>query len=708
MTVPLFAGAMIITTIATAFLLGADTTPAKMKPPVAAIRPHENTKHGQTRKDPYYWLRERTNPEVTSYLKAENEYLERGMAEAKPLRDTLLNEFRTRIKQTDDTVPYRRDGYLYYRRTLAGKNYQVVCRRKDAADAPEEVLVDGNKEGEGKSYFGLGDVQVSPDTKLLAWGSDFVGRRFYTFRFRDLSTGRELPDVLKDISTSIAWANDNKTIFYTKKDPETLRSYQVWRHVLGTDAARDEKVFEEPDTQFDVGLDTTKTRKFIFIVSNQTLTTEYLYLDADKPDGEFRVFLPRQRNHEYHVDHFGDSFYIRTNDGSKDFRLMKTPVAKMERENWTEVIPHRPGTLLARVEMFKDQMVVMERRAGLVHMEVRPWSGTGSYYIDFGEPAYSASLAENYDLDSSVVRYNYSSLTTPKSVYDFETTSKKKTLLKRDEVLGGFDSANYVTERIYAPAQDGVPVPVSLVYRKTTKRDGSAPLFQYAYGSYGISSDAAFNPFVVSLLDRGFVYAIAHIRGGQENGRSWYEDGKLLKKKNTFRDFISVTQHLVKSKYANAKQVYALGGSAGGLLMGAVMNMRPDLYHGIIAAVPFVDVVTTMLDDTIPLTTFEYDEWGNPNDQTYYEYMMTYSPYDNVEKKAYPNLLVTTGLHDSQVQYWEPAKWVAKLRAMKTDSNSLYLYTNMDAGHGGASARYKRYEEIALQYAFLLTLAGRA
>ena len=681
-------------------------TPKKMQPPVAAKKPHVLEKHNHKRTDEYYWLRERENPEVIQYLKDENAYLAAAMAHTKGLQETLQNEFKTRIKQTDTSVPYRKDGYWYYSRTIEGKNYPVICRRKGSMEAPEEILIDGNKEAEGTKFFSLGAVDVSPNGQLLAWGSDTVGRRFYTVRFRDLATGKELPDVLKDVTASLEWANDNKTVFYAKQDPQTLRSYRVYRHVLGADPAADELIYEEKDVEFSVAVGKSRSKKYIFLRSNQTLSNEYRYIDADNPASAPVLFSPRARNHEYDIDHFGDRFYILTNLNARNFRLMSTPVANTAQSAWTEVIPHREDTLLAGMTIFKNFLLLTERRNALVHLRIRPWSGAGEHYIDFGEPAYAAGVGQNEEYDTDIVRYRYSSLTTPNSVYDYNTVTKARTLLKRDEVLGGFDQNNYVTERLWATAHDGVKIPVSLVYRKGAAPKTGRPLFQYGYGSYGNSTDANFNPFVISLLDRGFVYAIAHIRGGQEMGRQWYEDGKLMKKKNTFRDFISVTEHLVKTGYADPKRVYAMGGSAGGLLMGAVMNMRPDLYHGMIAAVPFVDVVTTMLDDSIPLTTFEYDEWGNPNQQAFYEYMLSYSPYDQVEKKAYPNLLVTTGLHDSQVQYWEPAKWVARLRAMKTDKNLLLMHTNLDAGHGGASARYQRYEEIARMYAFVLDLAG--
>lgn len=678
----------------------------KMQPPVAKTLPHKLVKHNHTRVDHYYWLRERDNPDVTAYLEAENRYADEEMKHTAELQKTLFEEFKTRIKQTDETVPYRKDGYYYYTRTIEGKNYPVYCRKKGSLEAPEEILLDANREAEGHAFFSVGSLEISSNNNLMAFATDTVGRRFYTIRFRDLTTGEDLPDVIRDVTPSLAWANDNRTLFYAKQDPQTLRAYRIYRHVLGTDPAGDSLVYEEADETFRTFVFKTKSKKYVMIGSAQTLSTEYRFLDADNPEEEFRILQSRRREHEYSVDHFGDHFYILSNDQAKNFRLMRAPVRRPGVENWEEIVAHRPDVFLEDIEIFRDYLVLVERKNGLLQLRVRPWSGGEEHYIDFGEPAYSARPVGNYEFDTSVVRYSYSSLTTPNSVYDYDMGTKQKVLLKQDEVLGGFDQKNYVTERIYAPSHDGVKIPVSLVYRKGFRKDGSSPLLQYGYGSYGISTDARFNPFVISLLDRGFVYAIAHIRGGQELGRQWYEDGKLLNKKNTFKDFIACTEYLIAQKYADRKRVYALGGSAGGLLMGAVMNMRPDLYHGIIANVPFVDVVTTMLDESIPLTTFEYDEWGNPNEQAYYEYMLSYSPYDQVEAKHYPNLLVMTGLHDSQVQYWEPAKWVAKLRALKKDKNRLIFKTNMDAGHGLASARYKRYEELALQYAFVLDLAG--
>ncbi|HYO81484.1 MAG TPA: S9 family peptidase [Bryobacteraceae bacterium] len=678
------------------------------KPPIPAAKPHKLKAHNHERIDPWYWLRDRENPDVIAYLNAENKYLEETFGQTKELRSKLVGEYKSRIPQTDVSVPYMRDGYLYYSRMEQGKNYPILCRRKGSTKAPEEVLVDGNKEAQGHSFLSVGAVDVSPNTKLLAYGLDTVGRRFYTVRFRNLDTGELLPDVLKDITPSLEWANDNKTVFYVKQDPQTLRADRVFRHVLGTDPAQDQLVFEEKDAEFHLAVTKSRSRKYVIIASTQTTTRESRYIDASQPGGEFTVFQPRSRGIEYDVDHFRDTFYVRTNHEAKNFRLMTAPESDTSLKNWRELLPHRSDVLLEGLDLFNGFMLVSERRNGLMQFRVRPWSGEGEHYVDFGEPAYAAFASDNHEPDTTVVRYKFSSLATPSSVYDYDTKARTRTLLKRDAIGGGFSAENYKTARVYATSHDGVKIPVSVVHRKETPLDGTAPLLQYGYGSYGISMDAGFNPYIISLLDRGFVYAIAHIRGGEEMGRQWYEDGKLMKKKNTFRDFIAVTENLIQTKFAHPKKVYAMGGSAGGLLMGAVMNMRPDLYNGIIAAVPFVDVVTTMLDETIPLTTFEYEEWGNPNQQPAYEYMLSYSPFDQVEKKAYPNLLVMTGLHDSQVQYWEPAKWVAKLRTMKTDNNRLLFQINMEAGHGGASARERRYEEIALQHAFLLELSGKA
>ena len=686
--------------------MGAAQTEKKMKPPVARIVPHKLEKHGHVRVDNYYWLRERNNPEVIKYLEAENQYTEAMMAHTAALQERLFQEFRTRIKQTDMSVPYRRDGYYYYTRTEEGKEYPIYCRKKGSLAAPEEILVDVNQVAAGHKFCSVTFPAVSSGQNLIAYGVDTVGRRFYTIYIKNLTTGELLKETIADVTGNIAWANDNRTFFYARQHPVTLRSYRIYRHVVGTDPRQDQLVYEEQDETFRCFVYKTKSKRYLMIASTQTLSTEYRYLEADNPTGSFRLFLPRQRNHEYRLDHYQNHFYIRTNLNAKNFRLVRTPVERTSTEHWEEVLPHREDVFFQDFEIFRDHLVAVERKDGLTRLRVMPWSGKAEHYVDFGEPAYLAFPTDNYEFDTDLLRYTYSSLTTPNSVYDYNMVTRQKTLLKREEVLGGFDPANYQAERIYATAPDGVRVPISLVYRKGFHRNGTHPLLLYGYGSYGSSTEAAFNPFRLSLLDRGFVYAIAHVRGGQELGRQWYEDGKLLKKKNTFTDFIACAEHLIKEKYADPKRVFAQGASAGGLLMGAVINMRPDLFRGVIAGVPFVDVVTTMLDDSIPLTTNEYDEWGNPNDKTYYEYMLSYSPYDQVQAKAYPNLLVTTALHDSQVQYWEPAKWVAKLRALKTDDNLLLLKTRMDAGHGGVSGRYQRYRQIAFEYAFLLDLAG--
>jgi oligopeptidase B len=681
---------------------------AAQQPPVAAVRPYRMEAHGDVRNDEYYWLRERTNPEVIQYLEAENAYTKSVMAHTEALQERLFEEIKGRVRQNDQSVPYRQGGYFYYSRFVEGKDYPILARKRGSLTAPEDIMLDGNALGAGKPFFQVMGWQVSSGEDLLAFAVDTMGRRIATLRVKNLRTGELLPDVIPAVTGNIAWAEDNKTLFYTKQDPETLRWYRIYRHVLGTDAARDQLVFEETDDTYSVFVFKTKSHRYVMISSEQTLASEYRFVPADKPAQPFTVLLARRRGHEYDVDHYGDYFYIRTNDGggAQNLRLMRTPVGRTARENWQEVIPHRPDVYLGGFEIFKDYLVLSERKDGLVQLRVRPWNGSAEHYLAFGEPAYLAYVSVNRQFDTNVLRFGYTSLTTPTSTYDYDMATRQKTLLKRDEILGGFDPANYVTERLYTTARDGTRVPVSLVYKKGIARP--APLLLYGYGSYGSSTDPTFSAERLSLLDRGFVYAIAHIRGGQEMGRAWYEDGKLLHKKNTFTDFIDVGDDLVRRGYTTPDRMFARGGSAGGLLMGAVINMRPDLFKGVIAGVPFVDVITTMLDASIPLTTGEYDEWGNPNDSTYYRYMLSYSPYDQVERKAYPNLLVTAGLHDSQVQYFEPAKWVARLRAMKTDSNRLILRTNMEAGHGGASGRYKRWRDVAFEWAFLLDLAGLA
>ncbi|MGH7530618.1 MAG: S9 family peptidase [Gemmatimonadales bacterium] len=678
-----------------------------LKPPAATPRPHRLEIHGHVRTDEYYWLRERDNPAVIAYLEAENAYTKAVMAHTAALQERLFEEITGRIKQTDASVPYRRGSYFYYTRVVEGKDYPIYARKRGSLDAPEEIMLDGNALAAGTSFFRVMDWDISSGEDVIAYAVDTVGRRISTIHFKNLRTGELLPDVIPNVTGNMAWAEDNRTLFYTKQDLTTLRWNRIYRHTLGTDAAQDVLVYEEPDDEFYTGVFKTKSRRYVMIWSEQTLASEYRYVPADRPTQPFRVIEPRRRGHEYSVDHFGDHFYIRTNDGgARNFKLMRTPVTRTGRQHWTEVIRHREDVFLQNFEIFRDHLVVTERKDGLVQLRVRPWSGGGEHYLDFGEPAYLAYISVNPEFDTRVLRFGYTSLTTPNSTYDYDMTTRQKTLLKREEVLGGFDPAQYVTERLHATARDGTRIPVSLVYRKGTAR--AAPLLLYGYGSYGSSTDATFSAERLSLLDRGFVYAIAHIRGGQEMGRAWYEDGKLLNKKNTFTDFIDAAEDLVRRGYTTPDRMFARGGSAGGLLIGAVVNMRPELFKGAIAAVPFVDVITTMLDSTIPLTTNEYDEWGNPNDSTYYRYMLSYSPYDNVRRQDYPNLLVTAGLHDSQVQYFEPAKWVARLRAMKTDNNRLLLRTNMEAGHGGASGRYRRWREIAFEWAFLLDLAGLA
>jgi oligopeptidase B len=676
------------------------------KPPTAEVVPQELTAHGQTRIDNYYWLRERENPKVVAYLKSENEYLQEAMSHTAAFQETLYKEIVGRIKQTDMSVPYRSNGYYYYTRFEEGKDYPVHCRKKDAPDAPEEVMLNGNEMAEGHAFFSLAGLRVSPDNSLLAYGVDTVSRRLYSLRFKNLATGETLTDEILNTSGSAAWANDNKTVFYTIKDTTTLRPYKIRRHVLASDPAGDKDVFVETDETFNAHVYQSKSKKLLIIASDSTLSSEYRYLDAGNPEGQFIVIQPRERDLEYQVEHFQDRFYIRTNFQAKNFRLMETPVAKTTKENWTEVIPHREDVLLEGFEIFTGFLVVEERKSGLTHFRIIRWKDRSEGEFDFGEEAYSASIGNNPEFETDWLRYDYSSLTTPRSTFDYNLATGEKKLLKQQEVLGDFKPENYQTGRLYATAGDGVRVPISLVHRRGLQKNGANPLLLYGYGAYGASTDPAFNSSVLSLLDRGFVYALAHIRGGQEMGRAWYEDGKLLKKKNTFTDFIACAEHLVSEGYTKPGLLFARGGSAGGLLMGAVINMRPDLFRGVVAGVPYVDVITTMLDPSIPLTTSEYDEWGNPNVKEYYDYMLSYSPYDNVEAKDYPALLVTTGLHDSQVQYWEPAKWVAKLRALKTGRNPLFLHTNMDAGHGGASGRFRRLRETALEYAFILDLAG--
>ena len=676
-------------------------------PPTAEKRPHELELHGDVRVDDYYWLRERTNPDVLAYLEAENAYTSSMMAATEVFQQELFEELKNRIEPDDSTVPALDNGYFYYKRYEGGLEYPIHCRKQGSVEAPEEIMLDVNQIAEGHDFCLVRGIAVSPDTRLMSWALDTVGRRKYTIQFKDLETGEALPDVIPEVTGRLAWANDNRTLFYTKQDEETLRSYQVYRHVLGASPAEDVLVYEEIDPTYSVWLWKTRSDKYIVVHSEQTLASEVRFLDADRPEGEFRVIAPRERGVEYSADHVGNRFIIRTNLEAENFRLMATPVTRPGRANWREIIPGRDDVFLQEAEVFSNFVVVTERSGGLSRLRVIPWGGGEEYEVEFDDPAYVTWVDENHELDTRVLRYGYSSPNTPETIYDLDLATRERSLLKQEKVRGGFDPANYTVERLMAPVRDGVEVPISIVYQTGVERDGSNPALLYAYGSYGSSMEAWFRPEVVSLLDRGFVFAVAHIRGGQEMGRWWYEDGKLLKKKNTFTDFIDCGQFLVDQGYTSPDRLFARGGSAGGLLMGAVSNMAPELFTGIIANVPWVDVVTTMLDDEIPLTTAEFDEWGNPNEREYYDYMLSYSPYDNVAATDYPAMLVTTALEDSQVQYFEPAKWVAKLRTMKTDSNPLLLKTEMAAaGHGGVSGRFKQYRETALEYAFMLGVLG--
>lgn len=680
-------------------------------PPVAEKKDHETGMHGDQRNDEYYWMGDffREGPDsdkVVEYLNAENAYTDTMMAGTAKFQEALFAEMKGRIKEKDESVPVFSNGYWYYTRSEEGEQYFKYCRKKDSLEAPEEVLLDVDKMAEGHSYYSAVGFNVSPDNKLLAYGVDTVSRRQYTIYIKNLETGEHYADTIYPASGGSEWGNDNKTLFYTATNPKTLLSEKIKRHTLGTESKKDVVVYNEKDKSNYIGVGKTKSEKYIVIASSATMSSEYLILDADKPEGKFEVFQPRMKDVLYDVDHQGDKFLIVTNKDALNFRLMETPVTQTGVENWKEVIPNRADVLLEGIDVFKDYLVITERKNGLLQLRIRDINTNSEHYVDFGEPAYTAYAGSNPEYNSSKLRYVYTSLTTPSSVYDYDMETRKRELKKRQEVVGGYNPEEYVTERLYATTRDGVKVPVSVVYKKGTPKSAETPLLLYAYGSYGNSMDPAFSSTRLSLLNRGFIYALAHIRGGQEMGRQWYEDGKMFKKKNTFNDFIDCAEFLIKEKFTSPAHLFAEGGSAGGLLMGAISNMRPDLWRGIIADVPFVDVVTTMLDESIPLTTNEFDEWGNPKKKESYDYMKSYSPYDNVARKAYPNMLITTGLHDSQVQYFEPAKWVARLRTHKTDHNVLLLKTNMEAGHGGASGRFDYLKEIALQFAFMFALEG--
>jgi oligopeptidase B len=697
----------------TLLLLNAGADPmlveAELNPPVAKTVPHPMEAHGKVRQDPYYWMRDdtRQDPEMLEYLHAENDYAEAVLAPHSDFRESLFQEIVARIPQEDRSVPYKRDGYFYYSRQEKGKEFSIYCRQT-SLDNPEQIILDVNVEAEGKEYYSSTSPNVTIDGKTMAFGEDTVSRRIYTIRFRDLETGTDLKDRIDGTAGRGVWALDNQTFFYTKRDPETLRAYQVWRHKLGQDVEEDALVFQEDDEEFEVYLSRSRSREFIFIDSDQTLVTEYLSIDASQPESKPAIIVPRQPEHECLIDHYDGQFFVRTNWKAKNFRLMSVPTDKIsDRGAWQELIPGREDVLLGSFEVFQDFMAVSETENGLKTVRVLPRGGHKVRDIVFEDDGYTAYLGYNPDPKSRELRLEYTSLTTPWSVYDFEVDTGRLTLKKEAAVGGGFDRDNYQSRRLDATAVDGTPVTISLVWRRDLDRSKPQPLLLYAYGSYGSSLNPYFRSSRLSLLDRGVIFAMAHVRGGQEKGRQWYDDGKLLKKKNTFTDFIACAEHLIDTGWTSEDHLLAQGGSAGGLLMGAVVNMRGELFKGVVADVPFVDVVTTMLDPSIPLTTFEYDEWGNPENEEYYDYMLSYSPYDNVVAQDYPALLVLTGLHDSQVQYWEPAKWVAKLRTTKTNDQPLLFSVNMDAGHGGASGRFKKHKETALIYTFLLDMVGK-
>jgi len=675
------------------------------KPPVAKIVPHVDTILTHERIDNYSWLRKKDDPEVIDYLKAENAYTEAIMKHTEKLQEKLYSELVGRIKETDLSVPYKKGDFYYYSRTEEGKQYKIYCRKKGSLDAEEEILLDVNKLAEGKDYMYLGAYKISPDHKLLAFAADEIGNERYTLRVKNLETGELLPDVIDSVDTSIEWANDNKTLFYCVHD-DAWRPFKLYRHVLDSDPKEDFLVHHEADNAFWLDISKTKSEKYLLMVMGNKTTREVHFLNADNPYDRFRIIHPRQRDMKYHVRHHGNRFYIMSNENAKNYKLMVTSISKPSKTNWKEIIPHSPAVKIDDIELFREFLVIYEREGGLQKIRLLNLDNNSEREIDFPEPAYSIEQSNNPEYNSHILRFVYESMITPASVYDYDMKTGERELKKQKEVLGGFNPDDYITERIFAPVNDSVMVPVSLVYKKGMVKDGSNPLYLYGYGSYGANYDPYFSSIRLSLLNRGFIFAIAHVRGSGIMGRYWYDDGRLLKKKNTFTDFIACAEYLIDEKYTSKEKLAAVGGSAGGLLVGAVSNMRPDLFRIIIADVPFVDVINTMLDESIPLTVLEYDEWGNPNEEKYYDYMMSYSPYDNVKAQAYPNILITTSLNDTRVQYWEPAKWTAKLRSMKTDCNRLLLKTTMGAGHGGVSGRYARLKEIAFEYAFILDILG--
>jgi oligopeptidase B len=663
--------------------------------------------HGDKRIDNYFWLNQRENPEVIDYLNQEKKFYEQSTADTNQFQVDLYEEMKSRIKEDDESVPYYYNGYWYITRFEKDKGYPIYSRKKLNLSAEEEILFDCNEMAKDFTYFQMVGLSVSEDNKWISFGTDTVSRRQYTIQFKNLETNEILPTKIENTTGGATWSSDNKTVFYSRKDEVTLRPDKIYKHKLHTSPENDVVVFHEKDETFDVSVYKSKSKKYLIINSSSTLTTEYQTLLSSTPDGEFKIFQKRTRELEYSISHFEDKFYIVTNkDNATNFKLMVTPETATSKENWIDLIPHRDDVLIEGIDIFLDFLVISERSNCLNQIKVMPWNSE-AYYLPFEIETYSVSTTTNIDFDTEMLRFSYQSLATPSSLIDFNMRTKEKFVLKEQEVLGGkFDKNNYQEERIWASAKDGKKIPISMVYKKSLQKDGKNPMLLYAYGSYGVTIDPYFSTTRLSLLDRGFIYAIAHIRGGEDLGRNWYEDGKLLKKKNTFTDFIDCSNHVISEKYTSPDYLFAEGGSAGGLLMGAIINMKPELYKGVIAQVPFVDVVTTMLDDTIPLTTGEYDEWGNPNEKEYYDYMKSYSPYDNVVAQNYPNLYISTGLHDSQVQYWEPAKWIAKLRELRTNKNQLYLDINMETGHGGASGRFEALKELAKEFTFLLDLIG--
>lgn len=681
----------------------------KRLPPKAKKIPKVLTHHGDQREDPYYWMNERENPEVLAYLKAENEYYEEMTVHTQSFQDQLFEEMKARIKLDDESVPYKLNGYWYYVRYVTTGSYPLYCRKKESLKAQEEILFNVDEMAKEHDFFEMGGVHISPNNQLAAYGVDTVSRRNYTVRIKNLGTGKTGSDKIENTSGYVAWANDNRTLFYVKRDLRTLRAFQVYKHILGQDSVCDELVFEEKDERFSVGVYRSKSKKYIILSTGSTNSDEYWLMKADDPDLGFKCFQKRVPQLEYDLFHFEDHFYIQTNkDGATNFKLMKTSLERTEMENWEEVIPHRKNVLLEDADIFKEYLVLSERVTGLNKIRVIRWDGAEDYYLPFESQTYTAGIGHNPGFDTPILRYSFNGMATPGQVIDYNMKTRKSTVRKEQEVLDPhFDKGNYSSKRVWAKTKDGKRVPISLVYRKGIHLDGNNPLLLYGYGSYGVTIDPTFSSTRLSLLDRGFIFAIAHVRGGEYLGRKWYEDGRLQEKLNTFTDFIACSKYLIQLKYTAPEHLYAIGGSAGGMLMGGILNQAPELYNGVIAAVPFVDVLTTMLDDSIPLTVGEYEEWGNPNEEEAYKVMKIYSPYDNVKVQEYPNILVTTGFHDAQVQYWEPAKWVAKLRDLKTDQNKLLFHINMDAGHGGASGRFEALKEVAEDYSFLLDLEGK-